>query len=187
MPKQIVLLIFCSLAFLSSITTSYARPFEKQTVQAMLTLNIAKFTSWPEETFTNTESSLNVCVFGDNIIQESFAKLDNKVVHKRNIKITRLSRLRNIQQCQILYISKLERNRLFSLLAEIKNKPILTIGENIDFLKAGGIVGLESKQGKIQLNINLARLKQTELVISSRLLKLAKIINYPRPILKPPE
>ncbi len=187
MPKQIVPIMFCSLAFLSSITTSDARSFEKQTVQAMLTLNIAKFTSWPEETFINTGSSLNVCVFGDNIIQESFAKLDNKVVHKRNIEITRLSRLRNIQQCQILYISKLERNRQISLLAEIKNKPILTIGESVNFIKAGGIVGLESIKGKIQLNINLARLKQTKIVISSRLLKLAKIFNFPLPVFKPPE
>ncbi len=163
------------------INPAHSRSVEKQTIMAALTLNIARFTSWPKLDNKENASPLNLCLYGDNMIEESFTKLENKTVNNRKLQLTKLSRLRNIQQCQILYISGLQRNRLISLLAELKNQPILTIGEEIDFIKAGGIISLQSVQGKIQLNINLTRLKQADLVISSRLLKLAKIYNFPPP------
>ena len=179
--KRILPLIFCILFFLSHIAPVCSRSVEKQAVLTALTLNIARFTSWPEYVFINTESILNLCVFGNNVIQLSFSKIDNKTISDNTIHIINLSRLRNLQQCQILYVSELERNRLIPLLAELKGQPILTVGENMAFLQAGGMVGLEMTNGKIQLNINLPMIKQSELVISSRLLKLANIVNFPTP------
>jgi hypothetical protein len=67
-------------------------------------------------------------------------------------------------------------------LLELKNQPILTVGENMGFLKAGGMIGLEKLNGKMQLNINLPVIKQSELVVSSRILKLANIFEFPNAI-----
>jgi len=179
MTKTILPSIICALFFLTPIAQLNARSVEKQSVLAALTLNIARFTRWPEQLIKDTESILNLCVFGDNIIQQSFSNIDHKIINSNTIHIINVSRLRNLQQCQILYLSDLERNKLTSLLAELEGQPILTVGESLAFIKAGGMIGLESIQGKIQLNINLAMVKQAKLIISSRLLKLAKI--YPPP------
>ena len=154
---------------------------EKQAVLAVLTLNIARFTSWPEASLNDTKTSLDLCVFGDNIIQQSFETINNKKAKNKTIHIINLSRLRNLHQCQLLYINNLHRSRLIPLLQELKNQPILTIGESIEFVKAGGMIGLENTKGKIQLIINLPSLKQANLVISSRLLKLARIVNDSTP------
>ena len=148
---------------------------------AVLTLNIARFTHWPERAFNNDKNTLILCVFGDNVVQQSFENIDNKVINNKNIRVINLSRLRNVNQCQLLYLSELDRNRLTPLLMELEGQPILTIGENMEFLQAGGMVGMEKVNEKIQLNINLSAIKQTELVISSRLLKLANIVNFPSP------
>jgi len=179
MPKHIVPLMLCTLFFFSNTTIANARSLEKQTVLTILTLNIARFTRWPEQLIKDTESIINLCVFGDNIIQQSFSNLDNKTISSNTIHIINVSRLRNLQQCQILYLSDLDRNKLTSLLAELEGQPILTVGESLAFIKAGGMIGLESIQGKIQLNINLAMVKQAKLIISSRLLNLAKIYQPP--------
>jgi len=181
MTKTLLPLILCALIFLSSITATSARSLEKQTVLTMLTLNIARFTHWPEQVFINTESTLNLCVFGDNIIQESFSTIDNKTINTNTLHIINISRLRNLKRCQILYLSDLDRNKLIPLLEELKGLPILTVGENLAFIKAGGMIGLDLIQGKIQLNINLPIVKGAELVISSRLLKLAKIFDFSPP------
>ncbi len=180
--KKILPLIISILLFISNIEIARPQSIEKQAVLAVLTLNIARFTSWPEVALNETKPRLNLCVFGDNIIQHSFEAINNKKAKNKTIHIINLSRLRNLQQCQLLYINNLDHNRLIPLLQELKNYPILTIGENIDFLQSGGMIGLENINGKIKLIINLPNLKQANLIISSRLLKLARIVDYPSPI-----
>lgn len=176
--KMLSLLLSVLLIF-SDIAPGYARSVEKQSVLAVLTLNIARFTHWPEQVFNDLEATLRLCVIGDNIVQQSFENIDHKVVNNKTIQIINLSRLRNPEQCQLLYISTLEHNKLILLLAELQGQAILTVGEDMAFLQAGGMVGLDDVNGKIQLNINLPIVKQSELVISSRLLKLANIVDFP--------
>lgn len=176
--KKIQLISFCLLLAMSSIGSVWSRSVETQTVLAVLTLNVARFTSWPELAADNAAADLNLCVFGNNVVQQSFASIDNKVINNKSIHIINLSRLRNLGQCQLLYLSGLSRSRLIPLLREMKGHPILTVGENREFLQAGGMVGLEKINGKIQLAINLPVVKQSQLVISSRLLKLAKIVDF---------
>ena len=177
--KKIQPLIFCILLFYSNLNQVWSQSIEKQTVLAVLTLNVARFTHWPENTFKHDKNTLNLCVFGNNIVQQSFEDFDNKVINNKTIHIINLSRLRNLNRCQLLYLSEPDRNILIALLEELKAYPVLTVGENMSFLQAGGMVGLEQINGKIQLNINLPRIKQSELVISSRLLKLANIVDFP--------
>lgn len=184
--KKIPPILLCILLFFSNMEAVWPRSIEKQAVLAVLTLNVARFTSWPEQIFNTAEVILNLCVFGDNVVQDAFEKIDQKVVNNKTIHIINLSRLRNVDRCQLLYLSELDQSRLVLLLAEIQGKAVLTVGENMNFLRAGGMVGLEKVEGKIRLSINLAEVKQAELVISSRLLKLAKIVNFPKPTQKTP-
>lgn len=178
--KILLSILFVVLCF-SPTKQALPQSIEKQNVLAALTLNIAKFTTWPELIFKESNNIFNLCVYGDNVVQQSFSNINNKRINNKTIQIINISRLRRLNHCHLTYISELERTKLIALLLELKDKPILTIGENIDFLQAGGIVGFENIDGKIQLTINLAIIKQSQLVISSRLLKLATIVNYPFP------
>ncbi len=184
--KKIPPILLCILLFFSNMQVVWSRSVEKQAVLAVLTLNVARFTSWPEQIFNTAESILNLCVFGDNVVQNAFEDIDNKIINNKTINIVNLSRLRNVNRCQLLYLSELEHSRLILLLAEIHGQAILTVGENMGFLQAGGMVGLEKVEGKIRLTINLAKVEQTGLVISSRLLKLAKIVDFSTPTQKTP-
>lgn len=172
--------ILCLLLCFSSIAPVHARSVEKQAVLAALSLNLARFTTWPER----KNPSLNLCVIGDNIVQESFANMDNKTINGKALRILNRTRLRYLPQCQLLYVSTLDRNVLRQVLVELKYHSILTVGENMEFLKAGGMVGLENIDGKMQININLPAIEESDLVMSSRILKLANIFEFPNAINK---
>ncbi len=153
----------------------HARSVEKQAVLAALSLNLAQFTTWPER----KNPAIYFCVIGDNVVQEPFANMNNKTIHNKALRIINRSRLRYLSQCQLLYVSVLKRNVLRQVLLELRDLPILTVGENMEFLKAGGMVGLENIDGKMQININLPAIEQSDLVMSSRILKLANIFEFP--------
>ncbi|WP_197491431.1 YfiR family protein [Methylomonas methanica] len=150
---------------------------EQYTVLAALTLNFARFTQWPEQTFAESGDSLNVCLVGDNVVQQSFESINGKNVGVRTIKIIYADRLRNLTQCHVLFISELAKNLLLQVFIDIKSHPVLTMGEDQEFLDSGGLVSMINKDGKIQLYVNLAAAKAARLNISSNLLRLAKIVG----------
>ena len=168
-----LLLGFCLL--FNPLPQMAAQSLEEQTVLAALALNIVRFTTWPAE--AQMKESIALCVVGDNVVQQSFASLDHKAVGDRTLQVINLSRLRNFEECHVLYISELKQNVLLQVFAEIKKRPLLTIGEGYDFAAQGGMVGLENVNGKITLHVNLPVAREGNLNISARLLKLAKIIG----------
>ena len=152
-----------------------AQSLEEEMVLAALALNIVRFTTWPTE--AQMKESIDFCVIGDNVVQQSFASIDHKAIGNKTLQVINLSRLRNLEECHVLYISELKQNVLLQVFAEIKKRPLLTIGEGYDFAAQGGMVGMEKVNSKINLHVNLPVAREANLNISARLLKLAKIIG----------
>lgn len=154
-----------------------AQSLEEQTVLAALALNIVRFTTWPAEAQANMKDSIDLCVVGDNVVQQSFASIDHKAVGDKTLHIINLTRLRNFEQCHVLYISELKQNVLLQVFVEITKLPLLTMGEGTDFAPQGGMVGLVNQDGKLIMQVNLPVVRTSNLNISARLLKLAQIIG----------
>lgn len=154
-----------------------AQAMEQYSVLAALTLNFARFTQWPDQAFAANAGTLNVCLVGDNVVQRSFEAIDGKTAGARSIKIVNAERLRNLTQCHVLFIADLEKNLLLQVFADIKSHPVLTIGEAEEFMDSGGMVGMINTDNKIQLYVDLGKVKLAGLTISSNLLKLANIIG----------
>lgn len=154
-----------------------ALTLEEQTVLAALALNIVRFTTWPNDALQGMKESIDFCVVGDNVVQQSFASIDHKPAGNKTLNVINLSRLSNFEQCHVLYISELKQNILLQVFLEIKKLPLLTIGVGDDFAEQGGMVGLEKVDNKMTLHVNIPVVREANLTISSRLLSLAKIID----------
>jgi hypothetical protein len=177
MTKQIRKLpaLLLGLGLLLNTQLAFAQSLEEQTVVAALALNIVRFTTWPAD--APMKETIDFCVIGDNVVQQAFVGIDHKPVGNKTLRVINLSRLRNYEQCHVLYISDLSQNILLQVFAEIKKRPLLTIGESDEFAEQGGMIGLENVNSKITLHINLPVARESNLNISARLLKLAKIIG----------
>jgi hypothetical protein len=154
-----------------------ADSMEEQTVLAALSLNIVRFTAWPPEFQQIFKDGIRFCVYGDNVVQQSFTSIDHKPVENFVLEVVNLSRLNNVEQCHVLYINEMKQNLLLQLFMEFKGKPLLTIGLGESFAEAGGMVGLENIEGKIKMHVNLNTMRDSGLTISARLLKLARVIG----------
>lgn len=74
----------------------------------------------------------------------------------------------------MLFISRSEDRRLAVLLANLRNAPVLTVGEADDFLGAGGMIRFCLEGNKVRFEINREAAESARLRISSQLLLLAK-------------
>lgn len=175
--RKIILLLLGLGLYLNANLCVNAQSLEEQTVFAALTLNIVRFTTWPAYAQAHFNKTIDLCVIGDNMVQQSFTSIDHKTIGNKTLNIINLSRLRNFEECHVLYVSDMKLNVLLQVFLEIKKRPLLTIGEGDNFAEQGGMVGLENVDNKITLHVNLATVNGSGLKISARLLKLAKIIG----------
>jgi hypothetical protein len=59
---------------------------------------------------------------------------------------------------------------------ELRNRPVLTVSDLPQFLEAGGIIAF-STEARVQLHINPPAAQRAGLTISSKLLRVAKVVE----------
>jgi len=70
-----------------------------------------------------------------------------------------------------------EKGRMPSILRTLKGTGILTIGDTAGFAGQCGIVNFYQQSGKVRFEVNIEASRRENLQISSKLLRLARIVN----------
>lgn len=150
---------------------------ETPLLKAAFIYNFAKFTSWPESAWHQPTSPLNLCTVGKDDLVSELEKLEGKTIQQRSVDVQKLGRQQNSDNCQLLYIATSENRHYENRLQSIQNKPILTVSELSQFAQSGGIIEFHHTKGSTKFVINMAAARKSNLEISSRLLRLADVIN----------
>ena len=169
------LLAAATLAFHGGLP-AYADAVQEYTAKSVLALNLARYSDWPPEAFKDGGATLNLCVLGDEVVQQAFALVDKKQVGNRLLSIHSSNDSKNLELCQLLYVSA-DADKAAQLFEESRKRHILTIGETEGFLAQGGMVYLEMADPKINLHVNLDATQKAGVRISARVLKLAIIFK----------
>ncbi len=156
-----------------AVSTIYADTFASQ-VKAAFTLKIIDFVEWPNKENT----TFLVSVLGDEELFESFKGLGEIETKGRNLVLKKYNvNDKNKEKCHVIFISKSRREMLPDILKEFEDRSVLLIGDVPGFAQMGGMVNLVESEGKLGMEVNLRNVKKAGLSISSRLLRLAKIIG----------
>lgn len=150
---------------------------EEHKVKAVFLYNFAQFVDWPAADFAGPDSAIVIGVLGKDpfgtFLEET---VKDELVKGHPIAIQRFNSVREIKQCHILFVN-VTGTRLGNTLAALKGKNILTVGDAGNFTKVGGMIRFKNQDNKIRLQINLNQVKQTDIVISSKLLRLSEIVE----------
>ncbi len=146
-------------------------------LKAVFLFNFTQFVEWPPQAFAETDSPLVIGVLGSDPFG---AYLDETVrgetVNGRPLTVHRYNTAKEINHCHVLFISSSEAARLPQILAGLKGKSILTVGDADSFSHDGGMIRFATVANKIRLRIALEAAKAANLSISSKLLRPADIV-----------
>lgn len=145
-------------------------------IKAAFLYNFAQFVQWPSGAFDTGTSDLVLCVLGMDPFGRALESLEDKQVRGRRVEIVRLETSAELTRCHILFITS-ETTRVAELLASLGGQSILTIGDTPGFAQRGGIINFIIRRNKIRFQINRDAGERAGLVISSRLLSLAEIVQ----------
>ena len=173
----IVMITVCTVA--SGTPTAQAQPrlVREYQIKAAFLYNFVKFVEWPDDTFTDSSTPLTLCVLGEDPFGAALDSLKGKAVKGRKLAIKRFESDQELEGCHVLFISLPEKNHLAQIIETLKDSSILTVGEMEQFAELGGIINFTIERSKIRFIINVNAAEQAGLKISSKLLRLAKVIR----------
>ncbi|MGD9850705.1 MAG: YfiR family protein [Nitrospirales bacterium] len=147
-------------------------------IKATYLYHFTKFVEWPTSSFTLENSPLQLCVMEPDTFGPFLeTTLKGKSSGTHSLIIKRHPSTKEIRQCHMLFLSKQQASLWSTLRASLAHTTVLTVGEHGDFLKEGGMIQFYRDGQKIRFAINPQTIKQTQLRVSAKLWRLAKIVN----------
>ena len=143
-------------------------------IEARYITQFPRFVNWPDSSFASPKSPIVVGVIGQDPFGIDLDKaVQGQKIKERYLVVRRVQNVQTLGKCHVLYLGSIdteERNRILENLAE---EAILTISNDDDFLKFGGMIALFVEEKHVRFNIDQEAVQHAGLRMSSRLLKLS--------------
>lgn len=173
-PKS-YLLIF--ILFLAPVIT--LSQLEEYVIKAVFLERFTRFIEWPDSVnMPDTSKPFVIGIVGENPFGATFNDLyATRKIKNRPVQIRRIDNFNQINNCHLIFISKISKTKLDQILPITKNSPILTIGDSENYAKYGVLINFYVIDGKVRFEINETASRSSGLKFSYLLLKTAVIIN----------
>lgn len=147
-------------------------------VKAVFLYNFCQFVEWPAKAFAREDDPLIIGILGenpfDNYLEET---VKGEKANGHALEVRHFQTVAQITECHILFINLPERDEIKKALGQLGTRNILTVGDAANFARQGGIVRFLTEDNRTRIRINLEAAKKAELTISSKLLRVAEIVN----------
>ena len=166
-------LLLWPIGFLVSAAGLATAEVSEYDVKAAFVFNFTKFVQFPEP--QESDIPFMLCLAGDAEALRPFQQLRGKVVGQRTIDIRFADTPDQARGCQVLFIARTTPVAAVSLLAATARTAVLTVGESDTFLDSGGMIQFMQEGGRIRFAIRKLVADAAGIIISSKLLALAKV------------
>jgi len=169
------LLVLSLLLVMRTAPVSAEESAQEQKLKVAFVLNFAKFTSWPPQSFSDSQTPFLVCVGGEDSLGTALGVLADKQIAGRTIHVERLTgRSKNVEKCHLYFLGASEQDRLQQSLQTVGKKPILMVSDIPGFAAAGGTIELRTIGDRVGFVVNNRAAKGAGLHLSASLLQLAQ-------------
>ncbi len=142
-------------------------------VEAAFLRNFSHYVTWPAATFADARSPWRIGILGRDPFGDTLEKtLKGRVEQGRTYEIFRADKLEDLPECNIIFIAYRDAARRRAVLAELRGKPVLTVGDAAEFLQEGGIIRFEVGD-RVKMSINLDRARSASLTIQTKMLEVS--------------
>jgi len=147
-------------------------PLPDYEVKAAFLYHFTQFVEWP---LPNSNDPFFICIVNSSAISGSLEQLtQGKFVGSHPIRVTQVKNPGEVHACHVLFVGACSTTRLQQYLASAHDANLLTVGEQGEFLSAGGMVALFPQDQHIAFALDAEAIQRAHLSASSKLLRLAR-------------
>jgi hypothetical protein len=146
-------------------------------VKAAYLYNFAKFVEWPPSAPQTSGPVMTIGIWGEDPFGPDLSDLfAGKTVQGKTLQLRRIHSAQEAADCAVVFIKPRD-GSVSEIIEALRNRSVLTVGDNPQFIDAGGVIGFRLLRGKVRFDINLNAASTAGLKISSDLLRVANQIR----------
>jgi uncharacterized protein DUF4154 len=143
-------------------------------VKATYVYKFAPFVEWPPGAFASATSAVVICVMGNDETGKLVADAARgQSAGERPIDVRYVTQAMSMRECHIVYIGVRESERRKAIAERLQGAPVLTITDVPADAPDEGIINFVLQDNRVRFEIDLDAAARNQLVISSKLLRLA--------------
>ena len=147
-------------------------------IMAAFLFNFARYVEWPKDAFDRNDMPVNICMLSTKEFGDVVSKtVSGKTVADREVVVRWTAGLPETAGCHILFIGREFGKSHSEAVAKLGGMSVFTVADQEGFAKAGGIANFFRAENRIRFEINPRAAQKAGLKISSRLLRLAKVVQ----------
>jgi YfiR/HmsC-like len=137
--------------------------------------NFINFTNWPELA-EPTPGPLVICAATGHPLSAALATLNNQPAHNRVIAVQALP-ADGYDRCQVLLLSANEKEWLQKNRIKLASAPILIVSDDPAVSEQPVVIAMQIEGKRVVFSINATQARAAGLEISSKLLRLARVVQ----------
>ena len=153
-----------------------ARAQSEDALKSAFIFNFAKFTTWPASAFGGASAPLIVGFVGSPGLADTFEKsVVGKNVNGHALEVKTYDGAGAVDpSCHVVVVAGAQGK---AVVAKVKGKPVLVVGQDAGFLDAGGMINLVVDAGKVGFEISPGAAQGASLELDAKLKSLAKAVK----------
>jgi hypothetical protein len=180
MRRGTIFIVLLATAILCSPLVADPPPKEAR-VKAAFIYNFTQFISWPDDAFADGQAPFVAVVVGDPdpFLGALDDAMNGKNVGGRPIVVRHVATVDQVATCQCVFIhfDLLQQQASGKTLDQFKNQPVLVIVETDEWMQACGVIELFLEDGHMRFKIDPDVVRADRLVVSAKLMQLARIFH----------
>lgn len=162
----------CGLAATASVP-AWAAPSEEE-VKAAYLFNFARYVTWPTASFESTTDPIRICILNDEAFHVIMQRtVSGKQVNDRPVVAELRGRVSQAGDCHILFLESTQAGDVSGL----EGASVFIVSDREGFATSGGTANFVRSGSKVRFEINPGAVEKAGLQVSSRLLRLAQIVE----------
>jgi hypothetical protein len=162
------------LVLLASVQTR-AQVGRDSLLKAVYLVKLCHFVEWPASAFAGSSAPLVISILGYDPFGASLDQcVQGELVDGHKLVVQRYQDAADVKPCQILFINEKESDHT-DLLRSMAGHGTLTVSSDRNFIRQGGMIRFQIDNNRIKLEINADAARQENILISSKLLRIASV------------
>ena len=168
-------LLLASMTMGTMITRAEANQTREYAVKAAYLFKFMNLIEWPAESKID---KFVIGIVGPGPFGESIGDLDGKLIRGKPLRMVTYPMVSSPTpgEQMILFVDRKNDKKLPSILADLKGRNVLTVGEGPKFAERGGCINLVTVKNRVRFRINVDAVRRASLKISPRLVKVASVL-----------
>ncbi len=163
----------------SATSVAFAESLNADQLKAAYLFNFARYVEWPGDAHFSKTSALKIGVVGSKAVSNLLRKtVKGKLVGARELEVIDFDAAAGGRDAHILFVAgDLSRGEIEETLLELDGTTVFVVADDESFARKGGTANFFMADQRVRFAINKDAAKQAGLKVSSKLLRLAELVD----------